>query len=403
MEITNRPQSISSNQPNIAQSTEQAVPQNGSGRVEGQAVAEQTVPSLETESNLTERFQRDAERAGLVGEKENGTTILLCSLSAKLAEPLSVSVQGASSAGKNHLIGTVYRFLPDDMKKSLSGMTPKTLMHAGQDEFEHKAVFIAEYEGVSKADYAIRTFQSEKIIEWHYVDSTSAKGIQKKANTVKGSAAFIQATTRAVLHPENETRLLFVQMDESPELTRAIMLNQAMRAEKGANAVPANLFEAWQQFIRSLTITSVRIPFAGKLAQHFPASKIRSRRDFPKLLGLIESSAFLHQHQRRKDGDYVIASPSDYLIAKKLFEHSYSASSECKVAELVKVAESFPADFPAAELMTKLGPGWGKTKTYEVLKRADELGYVAETDIRGRYRFLGNAQMETLDLPETLF
>jgi len=194
--------------------------------------------SLSQEEDLIRRFVQDVEQAGLVGEKNNATTVFLCAVSAHLQRPLNVTVQGASSGGKNHLIGTVARFIPDDMQKFLTGMTPKVLMHAREDEYEHKAVFIAEYEGVSKADYAIRTFQSEQVIKWEFVQ-TSSKGIEGKKKVVRGPAAFIQATTRPVLHPENETRLLFIQIDESAEHTRAIMRRQAQEAAEGRKSAVA--------------------------------------------------------------------------------------------------------------------------------------------------------------------
>src|SRR5262249_51657317 len=156
--------------------------------------------------------------------------------------------------------------------------------------------------GVAKADYAIRTMQSEKIIQWDYVDFKAA-GNKKKSNKVKGPAAFIQATTRSVLHPENETRLLFLQIDESEEQTGAILLGQASCAEGRANAFPPELFKSWHRLIQSLQLSSVQIPFARYLAEHFPLKLVRARRDFPKLLGLIEALAFLHQNRRKaKDG-----------------------------------------------------------------------------------------------------
>jgi len=46
-------------------------------------------------------------------------------------------------------------------KKRNHGFTPKALMHAKEDEFQHKAIIIAEYEGVAESrlrdsHYAIR-------------------------------------------------------------------------------------------------------------------------------------------------------------------------------------------------------------------------------------------------------
>ena len=154
--------------------------------------------------DLLQRFERDAEMSGLIGEKNNAKVILLVAASAKLEKPLNVNVAGSSSAGKNHLINCVARFIPDEDKKNLTGMSPKVLMHSDENEYRHKAVLITEYEGVSGADYAIRTMQSERGIDWEFVES-STSGIQKKEKRVNGPVAFIQATTRVTLHPENET------------------------------------------------------------------------------------------------------------------------------------------------------------------------------------------------------
>ena len=358
---------------------------------------------LQEEPDLIGYLQEDLDRAGLVGEKENGAIIFLGGVSARLDRPLNITVQGGSAAGKNFLIGKVAAFLPPEMVKFLTGMSPKVLMHSAEDEYEHKAVFIAEYEGVAGADFAIRTFQSEQVIEWEFVES-SKNGIHKQKKTVRGPAAFIQATTRPVLHPENETRLLFVKMDETEELTRAILHQQAVEAAIGGIEAEPELFRPWQDLIRSLTLTRVVIPFANQLVPHFPADRVRSRRDFPKLLGLIQASAFLHQHQRETDGEEIIADARDYRIAKELFEHAYAAGPDSAVEELSQVAKSltFPGQlgFTVTDLMTKLG--WRKSKTYEVLRRAEELGRIGETGSRGSYLPLRSPPALGLNLPDTL-
>ncbi|HXY15264.1 MAG TPA: hypothetical protein VEI26_12255 [Terriglobales bacterium] len=358
----------------------------------------QPLGPLAQENDLLARFECDAERAGLVGEKKNAKIVLLVAMSAKLPKPLNLSVGGASSAGKNYLIGIVAGFIPETDKKILTGMSPKALMHSGENEFEHKAVFIAEYEGVSGADYAIRTMQSEQVIEWHFADHSKGNGIEKRERRVKGPAAFIQATTRVTLHPENETRQLFIEVDESDAQTRAINAQQALEAEKKATACPPEVYRAWQGFLASLESKPVRIPFASQLADRLPSERVRSRRDFPKLLGLIEASAFLHQHRRSRDErDSIVAAPQDYLIAKELFEHCYCAGPDSRVGELLKAAGKLGSDFCVADLMQETG--WGKSKTYAVLNRAEELGNVAEREKRGRYRLLHSRVEPLLTLP----
>ena len=247
-------------------------------------------PTISDDHDLISRFLADIDAAGLVGEEENAVTILLAAISAALSNPLHVAVQGSSSAGKNYLMARVADFLPEERKKFMSGMTPKVLMHAEKEEFQHKAIFIAEQEGVTGADYAIRTMQSEKEIEWEYVESSS-KGIKKRKNKVKGPASFIVATTRSILHPENETRLLFCSMDESDMLTKEINRRQAREAAFGEEPGEGGNFEEWHRLILALKETDIRVPFAPALAFNFP-SNVRARRDFPKLLALIKASVF---------------------------------------------------------------------------------------------------------------
>jgi hypothetical protein len=305
-------------------------------------------------------------------------------------------VGGASSAGKNHLTGTVARFIPEEDKKILTGMSPKVLMHSAEDEFQHKAVFIAEYDGVAGADYAIRTMQSERVIEWAFVES-GRDGLQKKTKRVKGPASFIQATTRVTLHPENETRLLFIEMDESGDQTRAINKRQAQEAEKRVAPCPQPVYAIWHEFFRGLGPRPVVIPFASQLAEVLP-DRVRSRRDFPKLLGLIEVSAYIHQHRRPKDTlGNIVALPEDYLISKELFEHCYYAGPDNKVGELVEAAQQLGQEFRVADLIRVTG--WGKSKTYQVLGRAEDLGNIAAGEKLGRYCLMLSHVEAPLNLP----
>lgn len=328
----------------------------------------------------------------------NAKIVFLAAISAKMPKPLNVSVGGSSSAGKNHLIGKVAQFIPDEGKKFLTGMSPKVLMHSAEDEFEHKSVFIAEYEGVAGADYPIRTMQSEQEIEWEYVDRDSKNGLHKKKKKVKSPAAFIQATTRPMLHPENETRLLFLEMDESEEQTRAINLRQALQAERKIQPCSPQLYDPWHTLIRGLEPRAVWIPFATQLAESLPP-RVRSRRDLPKVLGLIEASAYLHQHQRnRGEQGTIVATPEDYRIAKELFEHCYHTGPDARVGELIKAGEQFGREeFSVADLMRKTH--WGKSKTYAVLNRAEELGNIGEGERRGQYSLLHGGVEPSLILP----
>jgi hypothetical protein len=110
----------------------------------------------------------------------------------------------------------------------------------------------------------------------------------------------------------------------------------------------------------------------------------------------------LHQHQRPTDGDdNIVAVPQDYAVAKILFEHSYYAGPASKVGELLAATRQVGVEeFLVADLVRTTG--WGKSKTYAVLSRAEDLGCIAEGEKHGRY-CLVRANMEPpLDLPAKL-
>src|SRR5262249_15520644 len=190
----------------------------------------------------------------------------------------------------------------------------------------------------------------------------------------------------------------FVQMDESEDQTRAINRRQAQEAEQKVLPCPPDLFSRWHELFRSFGLTKVRIPFASQLAECLPG-RVRSRRDLPKLLGLIEASAYLHQHQRSRDEHgFIVANPHDYQIARELFEHCYYVGPECAVGELLKAAGNLgKADFPVTDLIQ--ATGWGKSKAYAVLNRAEELGNIVEAEERGRYRLVHDRVEPLLNLP----
>src|SRR5262249_32194146 len=56
---------------------------------------------------LLERISRDAEAAGIVGERTNVLVAYLAAVSRKLPSPLAVIVQSASAAGKTSLMDAV--------------------------------------------------------------------------------------------------------------------------------------------------------------------------------------------------------------------------------------------------------------------------------------------------------
>ncbi|KKL62173.1 hypothetical protein LCGC14_2187850 [marine sediment metagenome] len=361
----------------------------------------QEVSSLTTEANLLDKFSEGIESAGLVQEADNSKIILLCALSARLDSPVSLTVQGNSSSGKNYIMESVTRFLPKEFFILKTGMSSKALMHLGSDEVKHKALFIAEYEGVKDADFSIRTLQSEGRIEWTFVDTTKS-GLKAVTKITEGPVAFIQATTRNILHEENETRQLFIRADESPEQTKIIIRRQAinyMNGVKPGSEYYESVFKPWRVFFGNLKPMPIKIPFAQDIGADFAIDRLRSRRDFPKLMEMIKVSAFLHQNLREQKDGFLIVSNDDLNMVKPLFDYCMSQIPEQKIFILINAVKKIELEdgYKVSDLLEEMK--MGRTSATEINRRAEEKGYVSEVEgRRGYYKLMSICRTTYKDL-----
>ena len=156
----------------------------------------------------------------------------------------------------------------------------------------------------------------------------------------------------------------------------------------------------WREFLLSLEAKPVIVPYADQLAENFPACRVRSRRDFPKLVEMIKTCAYLHQKQREQADGLILASEQDYYLIKPLFEHCYRFGPDFHTTTLLNAAVHLASEFTVADLQTKMR--WGKSKTYDVLQRCSETGFVVDGRNRGHYRLVRTAKHTDLDLPEVL-
>src|SRR5262249_29661669 len=147
------------------------------------------------------------------------------------------------------------------------------------------------------ADYIVRSLQSEGRIRYKTVINMQAVTIEKD-----GPTNFITTTTQPQVHAENETRQWSIFIDDSQETTRGA---KQIAANQAAGLLDRPDVEPWrrlQQWLASEPAPAVRIPYAGYLADATPDRPLRIRRDFRRLLAVIETITFLHRAQREVDG-----------------------------------------------------------------------------------------------------
>lgn len=250
--------------------------------------------------NLLERIAADVAAIGVVGEAANAQAVYLAALSRKLDKPLAVLIQSTSAAGKSALMDAVLELVPEEERIAYSAMTGQSLFYLGEADLKHKALAIAEEEGVRQAAYALKLLQSQGTLTIASTGKDPATGkLVTQDYTVEGPVALMLTTTAIDLDEELKNRCLVLAIDESREQTRAIHARQRFEETlEGLQAAEAGahiraLHRNAQRLIRPLKVVN---PYAERLT--FLDDKTRTRRDHRKYLALIRAIALLHQHQR---------------------------------------------------------------------------------------------------------
>jgi hypothetical protein len=270
--------------------------------------------------DLLDQVARDIDALGYVGEATNTRLLYLVAISRKLADPLSAIILSQSGAGKSGLTEVLEQLTPPEDVVLLTRLTPQSLYYVDPGFLDQKLVIVEERYGSMEADYSIRVLQSrKKLIAAAPIKDPQTGALKTRIFTVEARAAFIEATTAGAVNHENATRCFELTMDESAAQTARIQARMsARRTEAGlalrreAEAIARRHWHAQ----RLLVPAPVIIPYADRLT--FPSGWLRTRRDYARFLNLIEVSAFLHQYQRARSQDAIVATRADYQVAYDL-------------------------------------------------------------------------------------
>jgi hypothetical protein len=184
------------------------------------------------------------------------------------------------------------------------------------------------------ASYLIRSLLSEGRVRYETVEKTK-DGIRPRLIEREGPTGLITTTTAVSLHPENETRLLSIQVTDTPDQTRQIL--QALSEDRDGHAyddlIPWRALQTWL----ATADRRVVVPYARQLAEQIPPVAIRLRRDFTTLLTLVKTHAVLHQANRERDAaGRIVASLTDYSAVRELVEDLFDVAVQATVPKIVR-------------------------------------------------------------------
>jgi len=269
----------------------------------------------------------DFDTLGVTGEEINKLVGYLAATSRKLADPLSALIQSRSAAGKSTLQDAILSLIPDEEYIKYTRVTDQALFYKEEDSLVNKILAIEEAEGMGGAAYSIRNIQSAKKITVAATGKDQNGRMKTEEYTVNGPVCVMITTTATEIDQETASRFIFLTIDESTSMTKAIH-----RMQREAESLEGLIREKKQESItkkhhaaqRMLKKLAVVNPYAKYLS--YPNHSIGARRDHKKYLGLIRAVAFLHQYQREvktvevegKPVEYIEVTLSDIETANKL-------------------------------------------------------------------------------------
>jgi hypothetical protein len=270
--------------------------------------------TLAEDKNILSRFGQYIERVGVAGESRNAKLLYLMLTSRHQKKPGSGILKGPSASGKSFLVDQILRFFPSSAYYGLTSMSEHALAYS-EEPLANRFLILFEAAGISSdfANYLLRSLLSEGRIRYETVEKTS-EGMKPRLIEREGPTGVIITTTQIRLHPENETRLLSINISDTPEQTQSILL----AISEGENEIDLTEWQALQEWI-DLSEHRVVVPYAKALAERIPPVAVRLRRDFTQMLNLIKSHAILHQATREKDSKgRLISTIEDYAVVREL-------------------------------------------------------------------------------------
>lgn len=287
---------------------------------------------------ILDELEREIREQGFSGSADVPKLVYLTFITGVLDRPVSLLLQGPSGVGKSYSLRAGQQFIPKTAYEQFEGMSEKALIYLKGLDLKHKHLVISEAAGLAKAEGRkfLRQLLSEDIARYVTVQKTSNGLAGVELPPLEGPMGLVMTTTATEIHSEDASRMLSVNIVESPEQIAEALMAQALGKKVNAEALDT---EPWFELYESVKAgpKDVVIPYAKVLVLKLPTTHDRIKRDFPQIQSLIKASALLHQGVRERDENgNVIASLDDYAQVRQLVNGPISEGLGRAVADNVR-------------------------------------------------------------------
>jgi predicted transcriptional regulator len=278
----------------------------------------------------------------MAGEHRNAKLLYLIATTRLFNKCMSAAIKGPSSGGKSEIRKQVLEFFPPEDIISFTSMSEKALLYEERN-FPHKILSMGEAAAIQEKEFQdmlLRELMSEGILR-HRTAQKVGNQIITQEIVKNGPVCFLVTTTKAALHPENETRIISLEVDDSEAQTRRVLKKQAQTF--GRNIKPdESIYHDWQDFQPLLRVVGnkkggwkVDVPFAEALADLIPPRATRLRRDYPQIIAAIKAHCLIHCYLRDENerGELIADLNLDYIPVASLIGHIASEGAGIAVSK----------------------------------------------------------------------
>lgn len=292
----------------------------------------------------------------IVGEIPSRQTLFLCAaggLWVANATPAAYNlmVNSSSGAGKDYVTEQVLAILPQERVEKRTRITPTVFTYWHNSKYEPAWTWDGKVCFLSDVSNSVLNSDVLKVMVTEGSHTTVVKDQRAVDIEVKGKPALIITTARATPNYELLRRFPILELDETLNQTAAIMWREAEYAEEGKSV---HYNGKVRSALAELQRVKVRVPFATKLVPAFPPDHLIMRTHFNRAIDYIKASAALHQWQRARDEDYIVAEPQDYEIARIALMATTSNPSMIPLTktdkELLDIAKKWGKSFAVKDI-----------------------------------------------------
>jgi len=276
-----------------------------------------SVKSVKSVFSCIGKLQSELEKS-IVGEKSLIKCLILLMGSKYVINknPLSFHtlLNSKSGSGKDFILGTMIKMFEENKDyENFTRISSRALdyLHTNEPEFSWNDKFLVLHD----IDDNILNSSTLKLFLTEGTKTAIVNDGKVKSREVRGKPVVLMTSAYSDPGKEQLRRINILNLDETKEQTKRIMLRKAQQVTQEVN------YKKLNKILFELIPSRVKIDFAEQIATKLSEEDVFMRTFFDKILDFIKSSCVLNQYERKRDNEYLIAEAEDYNNAKFLIEN----------------------------------------------------------------------------------